>query len=151
VPIKRFAGPLTLLALLVLSAPAIAQHPPTPPPPDPSLHVYRETMDGGVQIAVIHGVSHAKVSALRSQLRAQAKAYQRGDYQTPAGSPAPASLGTLRAGASRITVTYTDIQDGGAIKLRTKDQALVAAIYDLFAAEVAGQRRAHPLGGPGDT
>ncbi len=149
VHIKSLAGSLALLALF-LSSPVLAQRAPTPPPPDPSLHVYKETMDGGVQTVVVHGKSHAAIAALRAQLRAQAKAYERGDYQMQAGAVPPATLATLRSGASRITVTYTDIEDGGSIKLRTKDQSLVSAIYAMFAAEVGAQRRAHPLGGPGD-
>jgi len=140
---------VAVAAAVTAASPALAQRTPTPPPPNPALHVYRETADGGVQLVVAHDVAASTVAAIRSQLRSAAKAYQRGDYDDPAGMP-PSSLAALRSGSARINVFYTNIEDGGAIKFKTTDRALVRALYDLFSAEVAAQRRVHPLGGPGD-
>ena len=150
---KNLSLPFFLCAALALAAPALAQRAPapTPPPPDQSLHVYRETPDGGTEIVVEHDLSHAQVQALRSQLRAEAKAYEQGEFILPSTASPPASLAKLRAGASHVSVSYADVDDGGAIHLKATDPALVRAIYDYFAAQVGAERRAHPLGGPGNT
>jgi hypothetical protein len=150
---KNATPTLFLCVLMAVAAPALAQRggQPTPPPPDQALHVYRETSDGGVQIVVDHELKRTELQALRSRLRDQAKQFEHGEFTLAANATAPASLGALKAGASRITVTYTDVDDGGAIRLKTNDPTLVHAIYDYFAAQVAAERRAHPLGGPGDT
>jgi hypothetical protein len=149
---KNVSGTLFLCAALAVAGPSLAQRAvqPTPPPPDQSLHVYRETPDGGTEIVVNHDLSHKQVQALRDQLRAEAKAYEQGEYVLPSTASPPATLSRLRAGASHVTVSYADVDGGGAIHLKSTDPALVRAIYDYFAAQVAGERRAHPLGGPGD-
>jgi hypothetical protein len=153
VPMKNAISNLFLCALMAVAAPALAQRgaQPSPPPPDQALHVYRETIDGGVQIVVDHELKRAELQALRGRLRAQAKQFERGEFALAANAIPPASLGALKAGATHITVTYTDVDDGGAIRLKTSDPALIHAIYDYFAAQVAAERRAHPLGGPGNT
>ena len=54
----------------------------------------------------------------------------------------PLAAGNAREaerGASRVTVSYTDIEDGGSIKLRTKDPSLVRAISAI----IRGSRWAH--------
>jgi hypothetical protein len=149
---KNVSATLFLCAALAFAGPALAQRAvqPTPPPPDQSLHVYRETPDGGAEIVVNHELSRKQVQVLREQLRAEAKAYEQGEYVLPSTASPPASLARLRAGASHISVSYDDVDGGGAIHLKTSDQALVRAIYDYFAAQVGAERRAHPLGGPGD-
>ena len=118
-------------------------------PYDPSLHEYRETLSGGIQIVVAHEVSHAYVDRLRSSLRKTAGAYERGQYPEPKPGSHSQAVAALRGGSSRITVTYADVGGGGAITLRTSDPGLIHAIHDWFAAEVTAERAKNPHGGPG--
>ena len=140
-----------LAALLAAAAPALAQQhasKPPGPPPDPTLHVYRETNDGGVQQVVADDVvSHSGVVKIQDSLQRQATSYAHGNYPDPDGkTPAAAKL---RAGASHIDVTFTKLQRGGMIRFRTHDPALVTALHDWMAATVRYNQKIHPDGGPG--
>jgi hypothetical protein len=120
-----------------------------PPAPDPTLHLYRENLDGGARIVVAHHVAQSLVRRIRTELRAEASRYARGAYPDPAGSGKTPAVALLHAGAARVSVTYSDIKDGGAIRFVTKDPSLVSAIHAWFAASVAENRKKTPSGGPG--
>jgi hypothetical protein len=126
---------------------AIAAKPPAPT--DRSLHVYRESMDGGDEIVVAHHVAEGLVRAIRSGLRKEASRYARGEYPDPAGNGKTPAVTQLRAGAARISVSYVEIKDGGAIRFVCKDPSLVSALHAWFAATVTENRKRHPTGGPG--
>jgi hypothetical protein len=141
---------ITLAFSFVLAAGAAAQGAaPQPTPPDPSLHMYRELLDGGTLMVVAHHVGRDVVRNIRSQLRKDAAAYGGGDYPDPVGPGKTPAVAKLRAGAPRIGVSYTDIEDGGAIRFKTKDASLVGALHDWFAATVRENRKKNPGGGPG--
>lgn len=119
------------------------------PPPDPTLHLYRENLDGGAQVVVAHHVAESLVRRIRTELRNEASRYARGAYPDPAGAGKTPAVARLHAGAARVSVTYADIKDGGTITFVTKDPSLVSAIHAWFAATVAENRKKTPLGGPG--
>jgi hypothetical protein len=136
--------------VLALSATALAaDRVPAPGPrPDPTLHVYRETFDGGVIQVLADGyVPMRGVVAIRARLRKEAAAFVRGDYPDPDGRTS--ATARLRSEAQRIAVSYSELRRGGQIRLRTKDPAAVAALHEWMAATVRSSQRLHPGGGPG--
>jgi hypothetical protein len=140
---------LSLLAALLIAASPPPQHiKPPGPAPDPTLHVYRETTDGGIQQVLADDyVSHSGVVSIQTKLRKQASAYEHGNYPDPDGKTA--AVGKLRAGASHIGVTYSNVKRGGMIRFKTSDPELVSALHDWMAATVRYNQKIHPDGGPG--
>jgi hypothetical protein len=103
-----------------------------------TLHIFKPTADGGVQIVQVHDTDPKQIALVRSHLRKEASAFAHGDFSDPAqihGMDMP-GLAQLRAGASRIAIRYADRADGGSIRYKTLDRQLVAAIHEWFAAQV---------------
>jgi hypothetical protein len=118
-----------------------------PPPIEHTLHMFRESPDGGVQdVFADDGVSSDKVAALRDELRREAIEYAHGGYADPDGT---ANVGMLRSAYARIHVTFTKLDHGGEIRFRTSDPALVNALHGWMSAVVRADRKLHPAGGPG--
>lgn len=146
----RALAALTALCWAPAAAAAAGPAPrPTLPPFDPSLHIYQETLDGGNITIVAHGQKSTFVAKIRSQLRTEEAAYARGDYPQPAPGAKLQAVTTLHDGSARMTIRYSDIQDGGTIVFKSRDASLVAALHDWFAATVKQERKEHPDGGPG--
>jgi len=117
------------------------------PPPDPTLHLFRESLDGGMVVVTgDHGVTAEFIQHIRTQLHRDAIAYAMGDYPNPGHASAVAQL---RAGAGRIRVTYSDVPRGGRILLKTNDTRLVDALHSWMAATVQANQKLHHDGGPG--
>jgi hypothetical protein len=103
-----------------------------------TMHVFKPTVDGGVQSVIVHDGDPQQVTLVRSHLRKEATAFAHGDFSDPAkihGMAMP-GLAQLRAGANRIAVGYTDAANGASITYKTSDAKLIAAIHDWFAAQV---------------
>jgi hypothetical protein len=103
-----------------------------------TMHVFTPTADGGQQVIMVHDGDARIIAEVRSHLRKEASAFAVGDYSDPAkihGSDMP-GLAQLQAGAKRITVMYSNRPDGGAIRYRTSDPKLIAALHRWFAAQV---------------
>lgn len=145
----KTAHSLVLSAAIAFACIAAAIAANQPPPPDPTLHLYRENIDGGVQVIVAHHVAESLVQRIRTELRREASRYARGAYPDPAGAGKTPAVAQLNAGAARVRVTYADIKDGGTIAFATKDPSLVSALHAWFAATVAENRKKTPSGGPG--
>jgi hypothetical protein len=106
---------------------------------DATTHVFAATATGGTQRVVAEDPrDRDQVRLVREHLRAEAKAFQRGEFADPEsihGGSMP-GLADLRAGYERFTVRYRDLPDGAAIDYRTTDPSLVAAIRDWFDAQL---------------
>jgi hypothetical protein len=147
--VKRLVSPFALLLLVCAPYGVLADTASPGPPPDPTLHLFRESPDGGiVAVSGDHGVSREFIAHIRSRLHKDAIAYAMGDYPNPDGHTA--SVAKLRAGAGRIRVTYSDVPRGGEIILRTSDTRLVDALHDWMAATVRLNQKLHRDGGPGN-
>ena len=137
-----------LAALLIAASPPSQKVKPPGPPPDPTLHIFRETNDGGIQQVLADDyVSQSGVVSIQAKLRKQASAYEHGNYPDPDGKTT--AVIKLRAGASHIGVTYANAKRGGTIRFKTSDPELVSALHDWMAATVRYNQKIHPDGGPG--
>ena len=103
-------------------------------------HIFRTLPDGGVQEVVADDESDsAEVLKIRSHLRKEAEAFERGDFHDPAAIHGEdmAGLHELMQGADEMDVTYEPIAAGGRITYVTDDPRLVEALHDWFRAQVA--------------
>ena len=137
-------------AALVFAAVVVAMHPTLPLPPDPTLHVFRESMDGGVQQVVANSdASDAFLVRMRRQLRDEIPGLERGEFPDPAGAGKTPAVATLRSAAGHLVVTYEDIPRGGQLRYRSHDAKVISALHQWMAATVQAERKRHP-GGPGE-
>ena len=103
-----------------------------------TMHIFEPTPDGGVQTVMVHDGDPQQIALVRSHLRKEATAFAHGDFADPAkihGMDMP-GLAQLRAGASRIAVSYLQTTNGASIRYKTSDPQLIAALHDWFSAQV---------------
>jgi hypothetical protein len=106
---------------------------------DATMHAFKPTPTGGVQTVMVHNSDARQVVLVRSHLRKEAQAFARGDFRDPAsihGGEMP-GLQAMHAGARRIAVRYSEVQNGAAITYATNEPSLVAAIHAWFKAQVS--------------
>jgi len=102
-------------------------------------HSFVATPTGGVQTVTVRNGDLQQIRLVRSHLRKEAGAFARGDFSDPAtihGRAMP-GLRALQAGATRITVRYSELRDGAAIAYTTREPALVAAVHAWFKAQTS--------------
>jgi hypothetical protein len=103
-----------------------------------TMHIFEPTPDGGLQTVMVHDGDPQQIALVRSHLRKEANAFARGDFSDPAkihGMTMP-GLPQLRAGASRMVISYLQTTNGASIRYKTSDPQLVAAVHEWFAAQV---------------
>jgi hypothetical protein len=106
---------------------------------DATMHTFTPTRTGGVQTVMVHNGDARQVVLVRSHLRKEARAFAWGDFTDPAsihGGEMP-GLQAMHAGARRIAVRYSDVQNGAAITYTTNEPSLVSAIHAWFTAQVS--------------
>ena len=104
-----------------------------------TMHLFKPTPTGGVQTVMVHNGDARQVLLVRSHVRKEAQAFARGDFTDPAsihGGAMP-GLQAMHAGARRIAVQYSEVQNGAAITYATNDPSLVSALHAWFKAQVS--------------
>ena len=103
-------------------------------------HIFRMTETGGVERVVARDPAAAdQIALIQEHLRYEAARFQHGDYSDPAmlhGSTMP-GLAELKAGGSRIKVTYAPLPTGAEIIFRTTDLHLLTAVHRWFGAQLS--------------
>jgi hypothetical protein len=106
---------------------------------DAAMHSFVPTATGGIQTVRVHNGDAGQVVLVRSHLRKEARAFANGDFRDPAsihGGTMP-GLQTLHAGAKRMNVRYSELENGAAITYSTRDPALISALHAWFKAQVS--------------
>ena len=102
---------------------------------DTTTHTFTKTERGGVQTVVANDNSDThNIDLIRSHLAEEAGAFQRGDYSDPArihGMNMP-GVEELEADATRVDLSYEDIEAGGRVTYSTSDPELVEALHAWF-------------------
>ena len=105
-----------------------------------TMHIFKMTESGGVEQVVARGPGESdQVAMIQQHLKHEAEKFQRGDYSDPAklhGTDMP-GLKELRAGASRIRISYTKLSAGAEITFETTDLHLLTAIHRWFGAQLS--------------
>ncbi len=107
-------------------------------------HIFEPKDNGGVQTVVADDpADDEQVSLVQEHLREEADKFSRGDLSDPAsihGQDMP-GLKELESGASKISISYTDLPQGGRVEYMTEDPALVDAIHRWFEAQLSDHGR----------
>jgi len=105
-----------------------------------TVHIFKMTEAGGVERVVTRQPNAGdEVVLIQRHLKNEAARFQQGDYSDPAalhGASMP-GLKDLQAGASRITVSYAPLPDGGQITFENGDLRMVTAIHRWFGAQLS--------------
>jgi hypothetical protein len=103
-------------------------------------HIFRMTVAGGVQQVVAKDPSDAaQIALIQQHLQHEAMQFQAGDFADPTalhGADMP-GLSALQAGAAKISVTYTPLQDGAQLTYTTDDLRLITALHQWFGAQLS--------------
>jgi hypothetical protein len=105
-----------------------------------TVHIFKMTEQGGVQRVVIReAAANDQIALIHQHLQHEAQRFQKGDYSDPAklhGADMP-GLNELRAGASRIKVSYAALPNGAEIRFETSDLHLLTAVHRWFGAQLS--------------
>jgi hypothetical protein len=105
---------------------------------DRSTHVFEKTSSGGLQTVVSDDADPDQIALIRSHLADEAARFAEGDFHDPEmiHGPDMAGLHALATGHERISITYSEVDNGAEIRYRTEDPVLVEAIHRWFDAQV---------------
>lgn len=106
-----------------------------------TVHIFRMTGDGGTQRVVLRDASPQpqQVHMIQHHLAMEAAEFRKGNFADPAhlhGAAMP-GLREMQAGAARMEITYRPLDNGGEIRFRARDIALVTAIHRWFGAQLS--------------
>lgn len=102
-------------------------------------HVFEKLADGGRQTVVADGDDPRQVALIRTHLAEEARRFARGDFHDPAmihGENMP-GLHALVMGHDSVTITYSEVERGAAIRYRSQSAALQAALHQWFDAQLS--------------
>ena len=107
---------------------------------DQTHHVFDPLDDGGLQTVTANDpANEEQIGLIQEHLAEIAQEFQEGNFSDPAqihGHQMP-GLEELRAGASRIEITYSALPDGGKIRYLTEEPDLINAIHHWFMAQLS--------------
>jgi hypothetical protein len=103
-------------------------------------HTFTKTADGGTETVMVKDSSDTRdLTLIRSHLSTVAAEFRNGDYSDPAkihGMNMP-GVKDLEAGASRVTVDYSEIPDGAQIRYSSTEPALISALHAWFDRQIS--------------
>jgi len=98
------------------------------------------TETGGIQQVIAKDPNNAEqIRLIREHLRHEAVRFKNGDFSDPAslhGASMP-GLKELAAGASKMSIEYSEIPGGGQIAFTTHDIRLLTAVHRWFGAQLS--------------
>lgn len=103
-------------------------------------HIFEPLDSGGLQQVIADDPADAaQIELIRQHLREEAARFAQGDFHDPSmiHGEQMAGLHELMMGAERIRIEYSELDEGAQILYTTDDPALVHAIHQWFAAQVA--------------
>ncbi len=103
-------------------------------------HIFEMTETGGIQQVIAKDPNNAEqIRLIREHLRHEAMRFKNGDFSDPAslhGASMP-GLKELAAGASKMSIEYSEIPNGGQITFTTHDIHLLTAVHRWFGAQLS--------------
>ena len=102
-------------------------------------HIFEKLDNGGLQQVITDDGDAEQVRLIREHLTEEAERFQNGDFHDPAmiHGDDMAGLHELVTGADRLTITYSDIDDGAQILYSADDPTLVNALHVWFDQQVS--------------
>lgn len=102
-------------------------------------HVFEKLPDGGLQTVVADDDDPRQVELIRVHLAEEAERFSRGDFHDPSmihGENMP-GLHALMTGHDSVSITYSEVERGAAIRYLSQSAALVAAIHQWFDSQLS--------------
>jgi len=103
-------------------------------------HIFEMTETGGIQQVIAKDSNDTEqIRLIREHLQHEAVRFRNGDFSDPAslhGSSMP-GIKELAAGASKMTIEYSPIPNGGQITFTTHDIHLLTAVHRWFGAQLS--------------
>lgn len=102
-------------------------------------HIFTKMDNGGLQQVLSDDGDSAQIRLIREHLAEEAARFSQGDFHDPAmiHDADMAGLHELMMGADRLTIVYSDTDNGGQILYTTTDADLVSALHAWFDQQVA--------------
>ena len=102
-------------------------------------HIFEKLDDGGLQQVISDDGNATQIQLIRDHLAEEAERFQNGDFHDPAmiHGDNMAGLHELVMGADRLTITYSDIDEGGQILYTASDADLINALHMWFDQQVS--------------
>jgi hypothetical protein len=101
-------------------------------------HYFDDNATGGIETVKANDLHDAQqVTLIRSHLAKEAEHFAHGDFSDPAtihGNHMP-GMAQLAAAGNALLVTYEEVPGGASLTYTSRDQAVVTAIHDWFAAQ----------------
>ncbi len=117
-----------------------------------STHVFEKIENGGLQQVYSDDEDSEEIALIRAHLSEEAGRFAKGNFESPEaihGKEMP-GLEKMTSHFEDITITYSDIENGGQILYQTEDSTLVVEIHNWFDAQLSdhgshaqGQHRGH--------
>lgn len=104
-----------------------------------TMHLFRQTPSGGVQMVMSTDGDSAQIELIRSHLRQEAANFAGGDYSDPIAihDAQMPGLALLRTAGQKIVIAYQELPEGAQITFTTSDPVSLKALHDWFAAQVS--------------
>ena len=102
-------------------------------------HIFTTQPMGGVQQVISDDGDEEQIALIQSHLQEEVERFQVGDFDDPAmihGDDMP-GLQQLVTGHDKLTITYSDLSDGGQIVYETAEPDLIEAIHLWFSAQLS--------------
>jgi hypothetical protein len=102
-------------------------------------HIFKKLDNGGLQQVVSDDQDARQITLIREHLAAEAQRFSQGNFHDPQmiHGENMAGLHQLITGYQRLTVQYSEIENGAQILYTSPDPDLIAALHQWFEAQVA--------------
>jgi hypothetical protein len=102
-------------------------------------HIFEKRADGGLQQVISDDGDAAQIELIRAHLAEEAERFSQGDFHDPQmiHGENMAGLHQLMTGFQRLTLEYSDIENGAQILYTTPDPELVTALHNWFDAQLS--------------
>jgi hypothetical protein len=98
-------------------------------------HTFRIYSDGGaIEVRALDAEDSATIGMIRHHLQMITDRFAQGDFSDPMAvhERAPDGAATMTERRSYINYRYSDIPNGGRVRIRTKDKRALDAIHDFI-------------------
>jgi hypothetical protein len=95
-------------------------------------HSFKVAADGGsIEVRALRSDDEASIRAIRTHLQSVAKSFAEGDFAMPVAihGPSPAGTDVMAARKSVIAYKYSEIENGGRVRITTTDAAALDAVH----------------------
>jgi hypothetical protein len=111
-------------------------------------HHFLMYSDGGaIQVEVNDLKDKENLEKIRRHLTNIAESFTSGDFSTPMAVHAelPAGAKTMQLLKAKITYQYSETEKGGQVKITTRDEVALSAIYDFIRYQIVEHQTGDPL------